>query len=228
MLFSALYILEQPDLSTSVVVSWIFLWLLILGGISGRWIRRAVLAAVPLMGVLGYLITRPGQRILSEYQYRRIAAWLNPGEWTQDSYQQRNSIIAIGSGGLTGKGLENQDPVSILNSGFLPEPHTDFIMAAVGEKLGFAGCCAVILLLALIVFECMLTAYRTNDRMGRLICAGMGAWIGGQAFVNLCVVSGLMPNTGLTLPFVSYGLTSLVSLYMGVGVVIGVGMRRNG
>ena len=221
-------ILEQPDLSTSVVVSWIFLWLLILGGISGRWIRRAVLAAVPLMGVLGYLITRPGQRILSEYQYRRIAAWLNPGEWAQDSYQQRNSIIAIGSGGLTGKGLENQDPVSILNSGFLPEPHTDFIMAAVGEKLGFAGCCAVILLLALIVFECMLTAYRTNDRMGRLICAGMGAWIGGQAFVNLCVVSGLMPNTGLTLPFVSYGLTSLVSLYMGVGVVMGVGMRRNG
>ena len=162
------------------------------------------------MGGLGYLITRPGQRILSEYQYRRIAAWLNPGEWTQDSYQQRNSIIAIGSGGLTGKGLENQDPVSILNSGFLPEPHTDFIMAAVGEKLGFAGCCAVILLLALIVFECMLTAYRTNDRMGRLICAGMGAGIGGQAFVNLCVVSGLMPNTDLTPPLVSCCLTASV------------------
>ena len=132
-------ILEQPDLSTSVVVSWIFLWLLILGGISGRWIRRAVLAAVPLMGVLGYLITRPGQRILSEYQYRRIMAWLSPAAWAEESYQQAYSVLAIGSGGMTGRlGDASGTTPAVIESGFLPEPHTDFIMAAAGQELGIA------------------------------------------------------------------------------------------
>lgn len=219
-------ILEQPDLSTAIVVAWISLCMLYAAGLNYKLIVRALAAAVPLGGLLLYLVTRPGQQILSNYQYRRIMAWLAPQEWAQDSYQQRYSIMAIGSGRIFGKGLGNDSPLSVKNGSFLPEPHTDFIMAIAGEELGFAGCCVILLLLALIVFECLRISARTTDMAGSMICTGVAVLIAGQAFVNLSVVTGLMPNTGLTLPFVSYGLSSLVSLYIGLGLVLNVGMRR--
>ena len=99
-------------------------------------------------------------------------------------------------------------------------------MAVAGEELGFIGCLVIVLLLGLIVFECIRIGSRAGNMSGRLICIGMAALIAGQSFVNLCVVTGLMPNTGLTLPFVSYGLTSLVSLYLGLGLVLNVGLQR--
>ena len=185
------------------------------------------MAGVPAGGLFLFLVTRPGQTILNNYQYRRIMSWLAPGEWAQDSYQQRNSIMAVGSGGLFGKGLGNDSPLSLKNGNFLPEPHTDFIMAVAGEELGFIGCLVIVLLLGLIVFECIRIGNRAGNMAGRLICIGMAALIAGQSFVNLCVVTGLMPNTGLTLPFVSYGLTSLVSLYMGLGMVLNVELQRS-
>lgn len=95
-------------------------------------------------------------------------------------------------------------------------------MAAAGQELGFAGCSVILLLWAVIVFRCLWRGMKCRDLSGRLLCVGMSAWIGGQGFVNLGVVTGMLPNTGLTLPFVSYGLTSLVSLYIGVGMVLGV------
>lgn len=219
-------ILEQPDLSTAIIVVWIFLCMLFMGGLDYKIISRAFLAAVPVCGAGLFFITRPGQTLINDYQYRRIMAWLAPQEWAQDSYQQRNSIMAIGSGGLWGKGLNNDNPLSVKNGNFLPEPHTDFIMAVAGEELGFVGCCVILLLLALIVAECIRIGLKARDLTGRLICIGIAALIAGQSFVNLSVVTGLMPNTGLTLPFVSYGLTSLVSLYMGVGLVLNVGLQR--
>lgn len=99
-------------------------------------------------------------------------------------------------------------------------------MAVAGEELGFLGSCVILLLLGLIVFSCVRIGIKTKNMTGRLICTGMAALIAGQAFVNLCVVTGLMPNTGLTLPFVSYGLSSLVSLYMGLGMVLNIGMQK--
>lgn len=219
-------ILEQPDLSTTIIVGWVAVSMLYMAGLGSRIITRALAIGVPSGGLFLFLVTRPEQRILNAYQYRRIMSWLAPGEWAQESYQQRYSIIAVGSGGLFGKGLGNDSPLSVKEGNFLPEPHTDFIMAVAGEELGFAGCLVIILLLGLIIFECIRTGNRTDNMAGRLICFGMAALIAGQSFVNLSVVTGLMPNTGLTLPFVSYGLTSLVSLYLGLGLVLNVSLQR--
>ena len=147
-------------------------------------------------------------------------------EWSQEAYQQQNSMMAIGSGGFRGKGLNNNSPLSVKNGGFLPEPHTDFIMAVAGEELGYAGVLLIILLLLLIVLCCVVIGIRTKDVVGKMICGGVAAFIGGQAFINLCVVSGLMPNTGLTQPFVSYGLTSLLTCFAGIGLVLNVEINR--
>lgn len=219
-------ILEQPDLSTAIIVVWVFLCMLFMAGLDWRIIIRTLIGMAPLAGIGLFLIFRPNQRLLNDYQYRRIMAWLSPQEWAQDSYQQRNSVLAIGSGRIWGKGLHNDSPLSVKNGNFLPEPHTDFIMAVAGEELGFLGSCVILLLLALITAECIRIGTKASDLTGKLICIGMAALISGQAFVNLSVVTGLMPNTGLTLPFVSYGLTSLVSLYLGLGLVLNVGLQR--
>ena len=124
-----------------------------------------------------------------------------------------------------GKGLNNSVVTSMKNTNYIIEPQTDFIFAVAGEELGFIGTISIIILLLLIVIECILIARKAKDTSGKLICCGMGALIGFQAFINLCVATGLMPNTGMTLPFVSYGLTSLVSLYMGMGIVLNVGLQ---
>ena len=133
--------------------------------------------------------------------------------------------MAIGSGQLWGKGLNNSQITSVKNGNFISEPQTDFIFAIVGEELGFVGSVIVIALLFLIVMECIIMARKAKDISGRLICCGMASLIGFQGFVNVCVATGLMPNTGLTLPFVSYGLTSLVTLFLGIGFVLNVGLQ---
>ena len=111
------------------------------------------------------------------------------------------------------------------NSNYIIEPQTDFIYAVAGEELGFVGTIAIIILLLLIALECILIARKAKDLSGRLICCGMAALISFQGFINICVATGLMPNTGIPLPFVSYGLTSLVSLYIGMGFVLNVGLQ---
>ena len=152
-------------------------------------------------------------------------AWLNPAEYADDAYQQQNSIIAIGSGQLYGKGLYNNDISSVKNGNFIVEPQTDFIFAVTGEELGFIGCAAIIILLALIVMECLWIGKNAREQEGTIICCGIGGLIAFQSLVNICVATGLMPNTGITLPFVSYGLTSLVMLYMGIGIVLNIGLQ---
>ena len=111
------------------------------------------------------------------------------------------------------------------NSNYIIEPQTDFIFAVVGEELGFVGAFTILVLLFLIVIECILIGRKAKDLSGRLICCGMATLVGFQSFINLCVATGLMPNTGIPLPFVSYGLTSLVSLYIGMGFVLNVGLQ---
>jgi rod shape determining protein RodA len=145
--------------------------------------------------------------------------------YSQYATQQQNSIMAIGSGQLWGKGLNNSVAASMNNSNYIIEPQTDFIFAVAGEELGFVGCAAIIILLFLISLECILIGRRAKDTAGKLICGGMAVLIGFQSFVNICVATGLMPNTGVTLPFVSYGLTSLISLFMGMGVVLNIGLQ---
>lgn len=215
----------QSDLSTTIVTALIFITLLFIAGISYKIIGIAAAICTPAAVVLLYLIMQPDQDIIKGYQLLRILAWRYPKKYPDLAYQQQNSIMAVGSGQLWGKGLNNNSFDSVKNGNFIPEPHTDFIFSVASEELGFVGAATIVVLLMLIALECILIARRAKDLAGRLICCGMAALIGFQSFVNICVTTGLMPNTGLTLPFVSYGLTSLVSLYMGIGIVLNVGLQ---
>ena len=135
--------------------------------------------------------------------------------------------MAIGSGMLYGKGLLNETAISVKNGNFLSEEHTDFIFAVIGEEMGFVGCMLVLVLYLLFVFECLRMAGRTRDLTGKLLCTGMAALVGFQAFTNIAVATRIFPNTGLPLPFISYGVSSLVSLYIGIGVLLNVGLQQN-
>lgn len=190
-----------------------------------KFIATVLAVSVPSAAIFLALILQPDQKILRGYQYKRIMGWLQPEKYADDAYQQQNSIMAIGSGQLLGKGLYNTDVNSVKNGNFISEPQTDFIFAVVGEEMGFLGSALIIILLLLITIECIIIAKRAKDLSGRLLCCGVAALIGFQSFVNICVVTGLMPNTGLPLPFVSYGLTSLVSSFIGIGLVLNVGLQ---
>ena len=221
-----LLIVKEPDLSTTIATTMIFITLLFVAGLSYKIVAGVLALGVPV-GIIGVVLIMKQALPLKPYQYKRIMSWLQPSNpaYADDSYQQQNSIIAIGSGQLWGKGLNNSSITSLKNGDFISEPQTDFIFAIVGEELGFIGCLIVIILLLLIVFECILIAKNAKDLGGRLICCGMAALIGFQSFINICVTTGLMPNTGLPLPFVSYGLTSIMSLFIGLGMVLNVGLQ---
>ena len=220
-----IFIKEQPDLSTTISIVVIFLVVIFIAGLSYKIIGAAIAVAVPSAIVFISLILQPDQEILDDYAFRRIMAWLDPAKYADDAYQQQNSIIAIGSGQLAGKGLNNNSVSSVKNGSFIAEPQTDFIFAVTGEELGFIGCAIIILLLALIVLECIWIGKRSRDFSGTLICCGVAGYIGFQSFVNICVATGIMPNTGIPLPFVSYGLTSLVTLFLAIGFVLNVGLQ---
>ena len=220
-----LYIKEQPDLSTTISIIVIFLVLIFIAGLSYKIIGAAVAVGVPSVIVFISLILQPDQKILDDYAFRRIMAWLEPSKYADDAYQQLNSIMAIGSGQLAGKGLNNNSVSSVKNGSFIAEPQTDFIFAVTGEELGFIGCATIILLLALIVLECIWIGKRSREFSGTIICCGVAGYIGFQSFVNICVATGIMPNTGIPLPFVSYGMTSLVTLFLAVGFVLNVGLQ---
>ena len=219
-------IVKEPDLSTTIATTMIFITLLFVAGLSYKIVAGVLALGVPV-GIIGVVLIMKQALPLKPYQYKRIMSWLQPSNpaYADDSYQQQNSMIAIGSGQLWGKGLNNSSITSLKNGDFISEPQTDFIFAVIGEELGFIGCLIVIILLLLIIFECILIAKNAKDLGGRLICCGMAALIGFQSFINICVTTGLMPNTGLPLPFVSYGLTSIMSLFIGLGMVLNVGLQ---
>ncbi len=219
-------IYNQPDLSTSIMIALLFCVILLIGGISWKYVIGTVSVAVPAFVILLMLILQPDQQIINEFQQKRILAWIYPEEYAMTTaYQQNNSIIAIGSGMLYGKGYKTNEISSVKNGNFISEPETDFIYAVIGEEFGFVGGCTVIVLLILISFECIMVARRAKDLAGTIIAAGVAALVGFQGMINISVATGVIPNTGIPLPFVSYGLTSLVSLYIGVGFVLNVRLQ---
>lgn len=221
-----LLIVKEPNLSTTIATALLFCVLMYVGGLSYRFIGTVLLITIPLAIIFLSIVVQPDQKLLKDYQQKRILAWLEPQKYaTDDAYQQNNSVMAIGSGQLTGKGLNNNTTTSVKNGNFILEPQTDFIFAIVGEELGFVGCCLVITLLLLIVIQCILVGVRSQDMAGRVIACGVGSLIGIQTFINIAVATQVFPNTGIPLPFVSYGLTSLVSLYIGIGLVLNVGLQ---
>ena len=220
-------IYKQPDLSTSIVLILVFCALMYTGGLSKKIIIGLLAIIVPVFLIGLFLVVQPESTILEEYQQERILAWIYPQKYRlTTAYQQNNSIIAIGSGQLWGKGLNNDDVDSVKNGNYISEPQTDFIFAIIGEEMGFVGCLSIIILELLIAIECFNVGRFAKDMAGRVICAGMGSLVMFQSFINISVATGIMPNTGLPLPFVSYGLTSLVSLFIGMGFVLNVGLQR--
>ena len=219
-------IYKQPNLSTSIIVFVIFCVIIFVSGLSFKIVGAVFAIVIPTVVIFLNIILSPNQKLLKTYQVNRILSWLEPEKYADSiAYQQLNSIMAIGSGQLWGKGLNNNVIASVKNGNFISEPQTDFIYAVIGEELGFVGAFAVIILLLLIIMECLKIAKNSKDLAGTIIATGMATIIGFQGFLNISVATGVLPNTGITLPFVSYGLTSLVSLYMGMGFVLNVRLQ---
>ena len=219
-------IIAEPNLSTTICTALVLCLLIYIGGLSYKFIGTVLVILIPTAIIFLAIVVQPNQPFLQDYQQERILAFLEPEKYADDgAYQQRNSVMAIGSGQLTGKGLNNNTTDSVKNGDFILEPSTDFIFASVGEELGFIGSCIIIALLLLIVIQCILIGIRSQNLSGRIICCGVGGLIGIQSFINIGVATQLIPNTGVPLPFVSYGLTSLVSLYIGIGLVLNVGLQ---
>lgn len=221
-------VLKQPDLSTSIMIAVVFCVMMFIGGLDRRIVISIISILVPAVIIFLILVVQEDQTLIEDYQRLRIMAWLYPDEYsTSTAYQQLNSIMAIGSGMLFGKGYKNNEITSVKNGNFISEPQTDFIFAIVGEEFGFIGTCFVIILILLIVLECINIARKAKDMAGTLIATGVAALIGFQSFLNISVATGVMPNTGIPLPFVSYGLSSLISLYIGIGLLLNVRLQGN-
>lgn len=229
-------IFEQPDLSTSIIVLMVFCTIMFVGGLSYKVIVGILAVVVPAFLIFLGLALQPNsvlveKEIIKQYQLNRILAFTNPEAYaTEEAYQQINSITAIGSGMLNGKGYKTNEISSVINGNYISEPQTDFIFAVIGEEFGFKGSVVVVLLLMFIALECFSVAAKAKDLSGRIIAGGMGGLVAFQSFVNIGVATFILPNTGLPLPFISYGLTSLWSLYIGMGFVLNVRLqsKKNG
>lgn len=221
-----LLILAEPNLSTSLITVMIFTAMVFAAGLSYRWIFGVVAVIAPLAGIFVYLLQYEMVPFLRGYQAQRILSFINPAKYQETNLQQDNSVMAIGSGQLWGKGLNNTAITSVKSGNFLSEESTDFIFAVIGEELGFVGSMVVLGLFLLVIYECLLMARRSKDTSGKLLCTGMAALIGCQSFSNIAVATKLFPNTGLPLPFISYGVSSLLSIYLGIGMILNVGLQR--
>ncbi len=233
-LFPILLVALQPNLSTTILLCLIVVAMLYCAGVSYKIFGMALLIAVPLIsGFLIYVISVEHPILIKEYQRNRIVDFIEGNKSDEvdmtdaGTYQQAYAVQAIGSGRLTGKGLNNDDTSSLKNAGYIAEAQNDFIFAVIGEELGFTGSCITIFLLFLIVLECIISAIRAKDFGGRLICCGVALYIGFQTFINIGVVSWILPNTGVPLPFFSCGITSLLTLFVAMGIVLNVNLQRN-
>lgn len=223
MAIPTLLILIQTDLSTSIVLAATFAAMIFVAGLSYKIIVPVILTGVPAFVALFWYIQQPYQKILTQYQQIRILAMLNPEEYPDQVYQQVNAATAIKAGGMVGKLFSNDD--SALKAHNVPVAESDFIFSAIGEAYGFIGCIVVFSLFALLIFKCITIAKRAKDYLGMLIASGIASLIMFQIFVNIGVVTSLLPNTGIPLPFVSSGLSSLMGSMIMVGVLLNVSLQ---
>ncbi len=214
-------ILLQPDLGTALVFVAVIMGLLLIGGARARHI--VALTALGLLGVVGVL--RSG--MLEEYQQCRLTSFLDQAteacEERDSAYNVEQSQTAIGAGGWVGQGLLQGTQTRL---DIVPEQHTDFIFTAVGEELGFAGSATLLALLSIIAWRIWRAAQLARDPLGSLICVGVLAMFVFQVFENVGMTMGIMPVTGIPLPFMSYGGSSTIMSFLAIGLVLNVHMRR--
>jgi rod shape determining protein RodA len=213
-----LLVVAEPDLGVTIVLVLLLIGLIALSGVRLRW-----LAAMLGITVLG-LIAVTKLHLLKAYQVSRLTSFINPSADPRGTgYSAAQAKIAIGSGGLHGTGLFHSQ---LIAGSFVPEQHTDFIFAVVGNELGFVGACVVIGLLGLLIFCALRISMKAEDQFGTLVAAGIAIWFAVQAFVNIGMTIGIMPVTGLPLPFVSYGGSAMFADMMAVGLLQSVRRRR--
>ena len=224
-----IFVLMEPDLSTAIVVSVMIFTVLFLAGLEYKWLLILAAIIVPVIVLFLVAVYQPGQAILNSilkpHQVERINGFFFPENYPQIIYQQNNSVMAIGSGGLFGKGLNNSSLESVKYGSFLSEEQCDFIFAVVGEELGFFGSVLVILLLSLTVYRCFRLAAACTDEVGRVIAGTVGVSLATQSFINIGVATLILPNTGIPLPFISAGLSSLLGTFLMIGLVLNVGLH---
>lgn len=222
-------IVAEPDLSTSICIMVTLFAIIFVGGLSLKLIGIMVLILVPTFGgFIWYIQQENFPQFLHEYQINRILGFLYGSEYGASSDQQDNSVMAIGSGQLTGKReiKINSTVATVKDTNLISEQQTDFIFSAIGEELGFIGSVIIIAILCLIVLQCIRVARHAKDKKGMYIAAGVGALIAFQTFINIGVATAILPNTGLPLPFISYGLSSLVSMSAGIGLVLNINLQK--
>lgn len=220
-------VLSQPDLSSSLVFVFVFLMMIYVAGLKYKIIIPALLIGIPLFLGLFWYVQQDYQAILSPSQQLRVLSIINPEEYAGTMYQQENSITVIGSGKLTGKLLQEEGTEAILSDTYVPVSESDFIFSVVGEAFGFIGAFLVLLLYVIIIVKCLMVARNSPDYMGMLIASGVACMFMFQVFVNVGVVTAILPNTGLPLPFLSYGLSSLVSSFIAIGLVLNISLQKN-
>jgi rod shape determining protein RodA len=220
-LVPAMLVIAEPDLGSGLVYMTIAYMMLFIAGTS--WKHLAGLAALVVVAGAFVLAVAPaaGVHLLNPYQEERLTAFLNPSSNTESSYQLQQSKIAIGSGQKTGRGV-NGDQTS---NGFVPEAHTDFVFAAVGERYGFLGAGIVLLLYGLMISRALRILVMAKDLLGSLIAAGVTAMLMFQVFVNVGVTIGIMPITGVTLPLMSYGGSSVITTMLAMGLLQSIYVR---
>ncbi|HWL25574.1 MAG TPA: putative peptidoglycan glycosyltransferase FtsW [Ureibacillus sp.] len=212
----------EPDIGAVLILSGIAFAVIAASGMSFKsYLKFFSVFAILGVLLLIFIILVKGDDIFTDNRLGRIKAFLNPFEYEAGSgHQIINGYIAIGAGGLEGVGLGQ----SVQKLGYLPEPHNDFIMAIIAEELGVLGVILVLAGLGFIVFRGLSIAMKTHDPLARMIAAGISSWIAIQTFINIGGLSGLIPLTGVTLPFISYGGSSIIMLSLAMGILLNVSM----
>lgn len=206
----------QGDDGTALVFAIMFMAMMFAAGVKARYFVIAAIVIVIALPILWYFV-------MSQYQKNRIISLFKPDEdLAGNGYQQFRGRVALASGGIFGQGLFNG-----IQSGKVPENHNDFIFATIGEELGMVGCLAVIILLAAICIKAVKVAQGSKDTMGSIICIGVFAMLAAQIIINLGMCLSVLPVVGVTLPFFSAGGSSLLCLFLGIGLVLSVYMHRN-
>ena len=215
-----LLIVLQPDMGTILIIAASVVTMIAVSGASSKWVVGLLLLAISG----GFIAVQAG--VVSEYQVKRLQTFVDPTADTQGSgYQLRQARITVGSGGLLGTGLFNGPQTS---GRFVPEQQTDFIFTVAGEQLGFVGSGSILILYLILLMRAFSIARRTNDPFGRLVCTGVIAWFAFQMFENIGMTLGMMPMTGVPLPFISYGGSSMFATLIGFGLLQNVHARLRG
>ena len=215
-----LLILRQPDMGTVFIISAAVVAILSISGASTKWVIGLLILAI----AGGIVATKAG--VISDYQVKRLQSFVDPNADSQGAgYQLRQARITVGSGGFLGTGLFDGPQT---NGRFVPEQQTDFIFTVAGEELGFLGSGFIIVLYLIILMRAFGIARRSSDPYGQMVCTGVIAWFAFQTFENIGMTLGLMPMTGVPLPFMSYGGSSMFANLIGFGLLQNVHARHRG